>query len=619
MSNSKTLTGAEVAAKFLEERGVEVVFAITGAGNLALLDAILTLTDIRIIYSHHEQSAVMEAQGYSRVTGKVGVAVVTTGGGASNAVTGVLSAHLDSVAIVVISGNESSFHISNMANFRAYGVQGFDSCEVMKPITKFSERILRPQQILRIFQMSWGEAVNRRQGPVFIDFPMDLQRGKVNSEDLENDGTFGSPCNPVVDSKTEASLIHDLAHLLCRASRPLFYFGNGIRNSDASSLASDLVRRYRLPYAVSWSALDLFDDRDELNVGRIGIYGDRAANIILQKSDLFVSIGSRLAIPQVGYDKLDFGRNAIKVVVDIDEVELKKFAGDDWVLVHQDATAFLHELTKRLADLGMPSTSSIWSNEISNIWRALPRIQQVGKTNLDTQTIHSADVMSYLNERLEDDATVVTDVGAGLLTGHYMLSPKKNQRLFTSQGLGEMGFGLPGAIGAYFGKPDSQLVCLNTDGGIMFNLQELQVVKHHSIPMKLLIFNNSGYSMIKVSQENLFDGRHFGVSQDTGVSFPNFRELAHLFSMSYYRVAEVSELDNLGTALSAAGSALIEIVMSPSQKYFPRLATNKLENGRLISPPLEDLDPRIPIEDLEKLLGYRAHRASYELRGLDYA
>ena len=233
--------------------------------------------------------------------------------------------------------------------------------------------------------------------------------------------------------------------------------------------------------------------------------------------------------------------------------------------------------------------------------------------------VHSASVIEHLNHNLHDDAIVVTDVGAGLLTGHYLFSPGKDQRFFTSQGLGEMGFGLPGAIGAHFAAPKRQLVCLNTDGAIMFNLQELQVIAEHKIPMKLFIFNNDGYSMIKISQENLFAGRIAGSSVGSGISFPDFEQVARTFTLKYVRIDSNDDfVSKMNPALESDEGVLIEIIMSPSQKYLPRLATSKLADGTLVSPPLEDLDPLLSIENLEKYLGYRPTENSYRARGLPY-
>jgi acetolactate synthase-1/2/3 large subunit len=243
-------------------------------------------------------------------------------------------------------------------------------------------------------------------------------------------------------------------------------------------------------------------------------------------------------------------------------------------------------------------------------------MEQVGQLDFP-DSIHSCAVIDFLNRNLHENAVVVTDVGAGLLSGHYMYEPKNEQRIITSQGLGEMGFGLPGAIGAYFGDKTRQIVCLNTDGAIMFNLQELQLVTHHRIPLKLFIFNNFGYSMIKISQENLFESRFSGSDLNTGISFPSFKKISETFEMDYVRIDSDETINNhLLAALESDKPVLIEVIMSPNQKYLPRLATSKREDGSLVSPPLEDLDPKISIESLEKYLGYKAHINSYKARGL---
>ena len=615
MSQINIKNGADLLVDQLHKNGVTTIFCITGAGNLAIVDAIIKSGNFEVVYSHHEQAAVMEAQGYSRVTGEVGVALVTTGGGTVNALTGILSAYLDSVPLLVISGNESSFHCENMSIFRAYGVQGFDSQRVAEPMTKLSQRILRSDEIVGKFNYAWSTATSNRKGPTLLDFPMDLQRTPLP---IGINGSSSTLASTLELGTVDADSSKCVKHLL-DAKRPLIYFGNGIREPGAQKLAQKLVEKYQLPFCLSWSALDLFEDKHSLNMGRIGIYGDRAANIILQKSDFVLCVGTRLAIPQIGYDKTDFGRLAEKWVIDIDEIELSKFEEVGWNSLCASAATFLRQLDESLElEPQFPPTVD-WLENIRAVWNGLPRIDQVGDLEVGPQKVHSAKVIEFLNSTLDDDAIVVTDVGAGLLTGHYMMEPRGSQRIFTSQGLGEMGFGLPGAIGAFFADRTRQLICLNTDGAIMFNLQELQVVREHSIPLKLIVFNNDGYSMIKISQENLFDSRFAGSGVESGVSFPDFADLARTFGMEHCLIDEPSKLDSkLKRLLSAPVAILIEIKMSPNQKYFPRLATSKLQDGTLVSPPLEDLDPKISIELLEMYLGYQPHVNSYRARGINY-
>ena len=619
MAILSTMTGADVVAALLVERGVEVIFCITGAGNLALVDAIGRNTKIKFVFSHHEQAAVMEAQGYSRVSGKVGVALVTTGGGTVNSLSGILSAYLDSIPVLILSGNESSFHCENMQDFRAYGVQGFDSKTVAEPITKSASRILSSTEITSKFNQAWVAASTDRMGPVLVDFPMDLQR-KITSQSEQI--LISVPQKENSDKSQTVSnikLISECSKRLSKANRPLLYFGNGIRGENALLKARELVEKHQIPFCLSWSALDLFEDSHPLNMGRIGIYGDRAANIILQKSDFILCVGTRLAIPQIGYDRDDFARMADRWIVDIDSVELSKFAKNQWNSICQSSDSFLEQVSKDLSKLSLSDSLTSWVADAKDIWRKLPRSEQIGAAVDSAHTVHSFDVINFLNSAVHDNSIIATDVGAGLLTGHYALAAKGKQRIFTSQGLGEMGFGLPGAIGAYFADPKRQLICLNTDGAIMFNLQELQLVKHHKIPMKLFIFNNDGYTMIKISQQNLFESRVSGSDINSGISFPLFSDLAKTFGFEYCLVDNTNSFESvLRPALESPEAFLIEIKMSPDQRYLPRLATSKLADGTLVSPPLEDLDPMISIESLRDLLGYQPHANSYKSRGLPY-
>jgi acetolactate synthase-1/2/3 large subunit len=600
-------TGADVLVRGLLDAGVRTIFAITGAGNLAIIDAIMREGSIKLIYAHHEQAAVMEAQGYARVTGHLGVALVTTGGGSSNVTTGILSAYLDSVPILLISGNESSFHCDNPFNLRGYGVQGYNSTETLKPITKSAIRISTVSEVFSVVEESIGRALSNRMGPAHIDFPMDLQRTVAGPQaKLE----FIALDAEILLPEDISSLIADLKN----AQLPLLYFGNGVREPNSLLVARAIIDQLKIPYLVSWSAIDLFPESDALNVGRVGIYGDRHANILLQKSDLVLAIGTRLAIPQLGYDKNDFGRKAKKWVVEIDPTECAKFTGLGWNIINNDSEKFMRLLLDNIGDI---LDLEPWRKNCLDMKKAFPRIQQLGPPPKNqAEQIHSGEVLDFLNSTLDASAIIVTDVGAALLNGHFLYQQSGTRRFFTSQGLGEMGFGLPAAIGAHFADPGSQIVCLNTDGAIMFNLQELQLIAEYKIPMKLFIFNNSGYSMIRISQENLFDHRLAGSSLESGISFPSFKAVAETFGLKHLLINNSRQLSSIQGALQSTEAALIEVIMDPEQKYFPRLATNKLPNGSLVSPPLEDLDPKIDIKLLEEMLGYRPHENSFRARGL---
>ncbi len=612
LGNAQNLNGADHLVSALKIAGVKIVFCISGAGNLAIIDAIVRDGSIQLIYSHHEQAAAMEAQGYSRISGNIGVVIVTTGAGTSNVATGALSAYLDSVPILIISGNESSYHCLNSNKLRAYGVQGFDSVAVLKPIVKSTRRVLRSEEVISITEEMIAIALESRMGPVHIDFPMDLQRKIVSNENSRNILLT----KPYSENKNyDENFSVQLVDHLVKSQKPVLYIGNGCRNKPTIKLLEKIIDKLQIPFFISWSAIDLFPEDNPLNMGRIGIYGDRAANIALQKADLLLCLGTRLAIPQIGYDLNDFARNATKWIVEIDETECIKFDNLKYQVLKTDVLYFLQDLDVLINKVNI-NISKDWRKDLEDIWGELPRYDQTGQNTLkNKEYLHSADVIQVLNTKLKNDAIIVTDVGAGLLTGHYMYEAKGTQRFFTSQGLGEMGFGLAGAIGAHFAAPKKQIVCLNTDGGIMFNLQEMQLIPEHKIPLKLFIFNNEGYAMIKISQQNLFGARFSGSSEETGISFPSFEKLADLFSFQYFRATNSNFNNNLfDEMLNSEKPVLFEIIMDPEQKYLPRLSTSKLSDGTLISPPIEDLDPLISAELLQKLLGQKLHPNSLKAR-----
>lgn len=593
-------TGAREFVRALQVLEISDVFCITGAGNLALVDEI-SLTDITIHYFHHEQASAMAAIGYWRTTGRLPLVLVTTGGGTSNVATGVLSACLDSVPLLVVTGNESSYHISAMQGMRAFGVQGYDSVAFLKPISKHSERITGASDVFEATSMAGRYALTDRKGPVHLDVPMDVQRRTV--EDSRVKSPAPSALSAMLGSSQRtldlALNAEDVSSRIAQAKKPLLYLGQGLIDQDS---ILEFCRRNEIPFAASWSAIDKYSDFDDLNIGRVGIYGDRAANWIVQHADLILCLGTRLSIPQVGFDRLDFGRNALKIVVDVDPSELDKHPSTGYLPLLGDANA----LAKALSKKELPNVERRrWLSQISAARDLLPRFEEESKRNLGGDFVHSLAFINELNGLLEDNAIIVTDVGAGLLSGHYALESNSKRTIFTSQGLGEMGFGLPGAIGAAIGtKYDAELrqvVCLNTDGGIMFNLQELQTLVTKALPIKLVVFNNQGYSMIRISQANLFEGRFEGSEAGGSLSFPNFKSLATGFGLGYIRWDAGSELDTLSKALKSPAAVLIEVAMDPDQKYLPRLGTRKLPDGTLASPSIEDLDPPIESDVLQEL------------------
>lgn len=615
MVNS-VVTGADAVAAALEELDVEIAFGITGAGNLAIFDAIFRRGFTRIVFVHHEQAAVMAAQALNRTTGKLGVALVTTGAGSTNALTGIVSANMDSIPILVISGNESSIHTSPDNELRAWGIQGFDSRAVFAHVSKESHRARKPDQIHDLIVNGAHTAMSARAGVVTIDIPMDLQRKSVSHERtaVRRQIARAEAITHVQSDEVVTQSIDATITALKQSSRPVILLGNGMRGQLDRAAVRTIIQDLAIPTILSWSAIDLLQSSHPMNFGRCGIYGDRYANMIVQNADLVISVGSRLAIPQLSYDPADFARNARVIVIDIDPRELEKFVGDRWITAQTDAGEFL----RRLGEVGSPSDFSRWVTKANALKETFPRRRQtVAAVPLEERDdwVNSYDVVYEISDKAGPADIFVTDQGTGLLSGYYGLDINDEQRLTSSLGLGEMGFGLPAAVGAQIANPDSTVICLNSDGGMMLNLQELQTIAHHKLPIKLVVFQNDGYLMIKHSQRNLFDGRYVGSDFDSGVSCPDFSKVAETFGFSFLKLEDDDKTGSTVDAfLKMTGPVMLEVVMHPEQLFIPRVGTIKGENGALVSPPLEDMIPLVPEAELSAAMDGALHPESTRLR-----
>jgi len=380
------------------------------------------------------------------------------------------------------------------------------------------------------------------------------------------------------------------------ARRPVLWLGHGIRLARAAHLVEPLIEALGIPTLVSWAGLDLVDSDHPLVYGRAGVYGQRAANFILQNSDLVFTIGTRLAIPQVGYDLGELARLAEIIVVDIDANEARKHGARVALPIVSDAGRFIAAL---LAAVNKPLGSyRDWILRCDDYRARYPWVDMREHSD-QAPFINSYRFMEKLVAHMKPDQVIVTDMGAGLLSGHQVIKIKPGQRMMTSTGLGEMGYGLPGAIGASFARDRGEVLCLNCDGGMMMNLQELQTMVHHQLPIKLFIFNNDGYLMIKHTQTSLFKGHQVAVDKRTGVSCPNYVHLAAGFGIPAYEVHSWADFDEVVPRVQAAnGPVICEVYMHPQQLYCPKLSLAPKADGSLVSPPLEDLSPLLPRDEL---------------------
>ncbi len=587
---------SDIVARFFEKKGVRHAFGIIGSANAHIFDSVFHNSEIELVCNHHEQACTMAVQTYWKVTGQPTFALVTAGAGSSNAITGVLSAWSDSIPCIVISGQENARYISQSQQLRMYGVQGYDSPFAVSKMTKYGKTLMQPEEVLFELEKAWFYATTGRPGPCWLDFPMSLQAALVEEDTLPH--YVPEADTPVVGEgrihgEALSLRVKETLERLRGAERPLIWLGVGVRMAGASSQVPLFVDSLGVPVLLSWSAIDLISASHPLVVGSAGVYGQRAANLILQSCDCLLAIGTRMALPQVGYDISELARSARDItVVDIDASELEKYPQRFNFPICADAGDFIREAVSQ-GFLSRSPALDTWVEWCSNVKRRFPRI---GPEHNDRDGfINSYRFMERLATFLKPDQVVVTDMGTALLSGHQALSITPPQRMLTSQGLGEMGFGLPGAIGASFARGRGEVLCLNCDGGMMMNLQELQTVVHYRLPIKIIIFNNDGYLMIKHTQKAVLHGRYSGTDKKTGVSCPDYSKIAAAFEIPAYSIHTWGDFERVIPEMqSINGPVICEVFMHPEQLFHPKLGVAVQPDGTLVSPPLEDLSPFLP-------------------------
>ncbi len=606
---------SDYIAQFLVDQGIRHVFGIVGAGNAQIFDAITRLGFTEIVCVHHEQAAVMAATTYYRMTGKVTVALLTTGAGSTNGVTGVVSAWMDSMPVLVISGNENSRFTTAENPLRIWGVQGYDSTKMVDGVTKLAERVMKPESIVDVISRAYTTAGTSRQGPVWIDVPMNIQAAPINAANLLPvkqwqqeikviDHTRIIDCKGGVDAVLE---------ILANSERPVLWLGHGVRAAGAQHQVQELVETLGIPTLVSWQACDILDSDHPLCFGRAGVYGQRAANFVLQNCDALICIGTRLAIPQVGYDLTEFARAAKVAMVDIDSEELLKLGDRIQAPILSDAGKFIDHLLCETKDAYSRPNWIVQCEDYRNRYPVVGPEHDDMQDASGTKFINSYRFMQVLEKYFHDDQIVTTDMGTALLSGHQVLKFKDGQRMLTSTGLGEMGFGLPAAIGAAIGA-NREVMCLNCDGGMMLNLQELQTIAHHNLPIKIIIFNNDGYLMIKHTQKALFAGRYSGSDRKSGVTCPDFSKVAYAFDIPSFQIHTWEDAEDILPKMqSINGPVICEVFTHPEQLFVPKLSLIQQKDGSIISPPLEDLSPLLPRQEMRMNMLIGLHEKSDNL------
>jgi acetolactate synthase-1/2/3 large subunit len=574
---------SDIVADYLKEKQIDTIFGIIGSANSHIFDSINKLGYTKIINTHHEQAAVLAMGAYYRSSGKLSAAIVTAGGGVTNAVTGVVSNWADSIPGIIISGQENYNYVSTQENLRMYGTQGLNITNMIKKVTKIAVAFDDNMDIQNTLEILDHTTLVARSGPVWLDIPMNLQAKMVTKRDWKFIEEIKVDCT--------VELIVDEIN---KSKKPVIIGGNGIRLSGAKNKFRDLVDYLKIPTLLTWSGIDLLSDNNEYYFGRFGLYGQRAANFIVQNADLVIVLGSRLALPQVGYDFSQFARAAKIIVVDIDELEGEKYPVN---YIFADCKDVIQSLIDSLHMTW--GYKKEWVAYCQGMKNEYPLIENYHK---DNGYLNSYRFITKMSDHLKSDHIIVTDMGTALLSGHQNIKLKANQTMFTSQGLGEMGYGLPGALGAAIACPNKPVLCLNCDGGIMMNLQELHTIIENELNnVKIIIFNNDGYLMIKHTQKMLFKGDYVSVDKKTGIGLPNFSKLMPAFGYNYYELKEWKDFDStLNNFLNDSKSSVLEVFMDPEQDFIPKVKGVLKDDLTILAPPIEEMSPLLSLDELKQ-------------------
>jgi len=576
----------------LADWGVRHIFLVTGGGAMHLNDSIGKEARIQFVCNHHEQASAMAAEAYARVSGLPGVVNVTTGPGGINALNGVFGAWTDSIPMLVVSGQvkrETCMRALGITGLRQLGDQEADIVAMVANITKYAVLVDDPLSIRYHLERAWHLAQSGRPGPCWLDIPVDVQAASIDPATLRGyDPAEDKSALNTIDNEQLTSYCRDVLDRIRRAKRPVILAGTGVRAALATVEFDELCHRLGVPVTTAWTH-DLIASDDPLFCGRQGTIGDRAGNFTVQSADLLLILGSRLNIRQTSYNWQSFARQAFKIQVDVDAAEFHKPTVQPNLAIHCDLKRFLREMLRQ-CDTGhvRPETHAKWLGWCRERVQRYPVVQE--RQRNAGPPLNPYYFIEQLSTKLAEDDVIVCGNATSCIVPFQTLRLRKLQRLISNSGSASMGYDLPAAIGAAFARPGKRVICLAGDGSIQMNIQELQTVIHHRLPLKIFVLNNSGYLSMRMTQSGFF-GRLTGESAATGTSFPNMVKIGCAYGIPSIRIDCASQLDQVDRALAADGPALIDVVLDPNQEFEPRSKARQLPDGKIVSPTLEDMYP----------------------------
>ncbi len=588
---------ADYIAELLARHGIRHVFSVTGGGAMYLNDGLGHHPSLQCIYNHHEQACAMAAESYARIHNRMAAVCVTTGPGGTNAITGVLGGWLDSIPMLILSGQVryDTTARSTGLRIRAMGDQEFDITRAVGCMTKYAEMVTDPTRARYCLEKAIALAQSGRPGPCWLDIPLNVQGAWVDTDDMEG---YDPGEDPEEVPKVMEEQVRFILEKLRNSSRPVLNAGNGIRIAGAAEVFRRVVEKLGIPVVTGWNSIDLMEDDHPLYAGRAGIMGDRPGNWAVQNCDLLLSIGSRLSIRQVGYNYQSWARAAYTIVEDVDQEELKKPDLHIDYPVWADARDLLEALDRALPGEAM-SAGREWNARCRSWRKEFPVVRREHYEQAEPANVY-AFIHALSSSLAEGDITVVGN-GSACVVGSHAYVIKKGQRFIINSAVASMGYDLPAAIGACVASGGHEIICISGDGSLQMNLQELQTIIHHRMPVKLFVINNGGYHSIRQTQKNFFGEPLVGIGSDSGdLSFPDLEKLAGAYGYPYMRIGSNARLCKIQDVLAMEGPVVCEVMVDARQNFEPKAASRRMEDGSMVSAPLEDLAPFLPREILKQ-------------------
>ena len=580
---------------------------VPGGGAMFLNDAVAKCKNMNFIANHNEQASTICAEAYSRVNEELGVAMVTTGPGSTNAITGVAGAWIESVPLLVISGQVKRQDLKRDSGVRQKGPQEVDITSIVQSITKYAKTIKKPTDIKYELEKAIFLAKEGRKGPVWLDIPLDIQAAIIDLKKLN--GFKGKK----IKTRDNLSRNEKIVKLIYSAKRPLFLIGHGVRLSGAEKEFKKLISLLKIPTVFTWNALDLMEYENSLNIGRPGTVALRAGNFAVQNCDLLIAIGARLDNVVTAYNPQNFAKHAKKIIVDIDTSELKKFTHKVDFKIESDAKIFINELLKNI-DKKKLTEYKEWIKKCRS-WKARYCLND-GVPFQKKGTISHFHLIDSLSEKLPENSLIVTgSSGLAIESFYTAFRNKKNQRIFLTSGLGSMGYGIPALIGSSAATKMKNIFAIESDGSLMMNIQELATLKSLNKKVKIIIMNNNGYASIRNTQNNYFKGRSIATDSSSQLNIPPIKDLARAFNFKSIQINKIEELEKkLKFMVDFKESIICEVLLKEDDILWPKSAAIPQKNGSIISMPLEDMSPLLSREELKQQMIYPLSKESLKIK-----